>query len=216
VDNRGDTTWFGKSKLTKLKAETEKIACIGWGSLVPNPGSLPIDGSWRNDGPQLRVEFARESAGHHMTLVICSDVESVPPVSTYWTLLEITDMDAARKALGLREYADARDGWIARHIGFWDARAGRKQGACADSIASWGAEKKLRGAVWTDLPYGFIASRNLMPSADEVLAHLQKLAPDKLAIAKAYVEIAPNQTDTPFRRRFAKDLGWIGSMAKAE
>jgi hypothetical protein len=71
-----------------------RIACIGWGSLIWNPGDLPLYGNWENDGPDLPVEFGRESSGRRITLVVCDDVKRV---RTFWVLLNSTNVrDASR------------------------------------------------------------------------------------------------------------------------
>lgn len=59
----------------------------------------------------------------------------------------------------------------------------------------------LRGAVWANLPYGFKASRNVMPTADAVIAHIKALDAAARKEALRYVDIAPPQTDTMFRRK---------------
>src|SRR6266567_7385569 len=47
-----------------------KIAILGWGSLIPCPGDLRIQGDWHSNGPVLPVEFSRKSADGRLTLVI--------------------------------------------------------------------------------------------------------------------------------------------------
>ena len=55
------------------------IVCLGWGSLIWRPGDLPV-GDWRDDGPEIKVEFVRESTDHRLTLVLAriSDFAVVP------------------------------------------------------------------------------------------------------------------------------------------
>ena len=36
------------------------IVCLGWGSLVRDPGELPMRGNWQTAGPSLPIEFARK------------------------------------------------------------------------------------------------------------------------------------------------------------
>lgn len=173
------------------------FACIGWGSLVTDWGELPCDGVWREDGPGLPVEFARESLGGRITLVICPDVARI---GTYWTELKVTELSAARTALGRREYAAANQKWIADYIGYFDATSGTGHGAGLEAVTEWAASKSLRGVVWTNLPFGLRASRGTMPSADEIASHFAGLSVKDRDVALKYVRLAPKQTETAYRR----------------
>lgn len=185
------------------------IACVGWGSLVWNPRALPIRGVWHEDGPILPVEFARQSAGGPMTLVICP---GTVPVRTLWCLLDVNDMKSARQQLGTREYEKAAEttGWIEQNIGYIDMQSGARSGLAADAVAHWATVQGLSGAVWTSLPCGFAgkAQRGAMPSADAVLAYLRGLSDEPSEKAEAYIRNAPVQIDTPYRRIIARELGW--------
>jgi hypothetical protein len=46
------------------------IGCLGWGSLIRDQGKLPVRGTWQGDGPELPVEFARQSTNGRVTLVV--------------------------------------------------------------------------------------------------------------------------------------------------
>jgi len=187
-----------------MEAE-KKIACIGWGSLIWNPESLPCVGGWHHDGPMLPVEFARESARRKITLVICKDM---PEVQTLWTLLDVQDIATARQKLGLREYEAARPKWVEANIGFWDKSSGASHGEGAEAITAWAQTRDLAGVVWTNLGYGFSASRGAMPSGAEIVAHLRDLEGAERADAEEYVRKAPHQVSTAYRELIIASLGW--------
>lgn len=181
---------------------TPRIACLAWGSLIWNPGDLPAIGEWQPNGPMLPVEFARESVDHRMTLVICEDVE---PVQTYWVLLNVPDLKTAIARLARREGITKR---VNADIGYFDGTLSTSSGLSADVVKAWGTRHELDGAVWTNLPWGFKDSRGVMPSGTEVVAHLAKLDGKVRDQAREYIENAPGQIDTAYRRMITNELGW--------
>ena len=183
------------------------IACIGWGSLIWDPRDLPMRGTWQDDGPLLPVEFARESGaranqrGDKVTLVICPDT---PRVRTFWTLLDVPDLTAARQHLARREGIAKR--WET-DIGYWDCGGNAGAGREAATIAAWAAANGLAAVVWTNLPCKF-DGKDTKPTGEQVVAFLRDLDDDKRPLAEAYVRQAPAAIDTPYRRMIAEQLGW--------
>lgn len=113
------------------------IACIGWGSLIWDPAGLPVSAPWRTDGPVLPLEFARQSKGDRVTLVI---VPNALPSPTFWAPFNTGDLSIAREALRLRE-GKTRDSWI----GQW-TRDVEPEGEITRVIGAWAAAKYVRRA----------------------------------------------------------------------
>ena len=114
------------------------IVCLGWGSLIWRPGSLPTIGDWHADGPELPVEFARQSRDDRITLVIEPGSERVPVL---WTRLTVGSVDAARRALADRE--DVCLLRFPRSIGHWsheDASPHRESPAIGEWARAKGAD----------------------------------------------------------------------------
>lgn len=184
------------------------IACIGWGSLVWDPRDLPLRGQWQNDGPLLPVEFIRESGakggerGDKITLVIHG---GAPRVRTYWALLDVPDLETARRRLAGREGISKR--WD-EDIGYVDCGSDARKGEEAEAVAAWAASLGLGAVVWTNLPCKFNGKIGAMPTAEDVIAFLENLDDTKRAGAEGYVRQAPPQIDTPYRRLIEQRLGW--------
>jgi hypothetical protein len=66
----------------------------------------------------------------------------------------------------------------------------------------------LDAAVWTNLPPKFGGNESLVPSAKQVVEHLDGLAAEKRRNAEAYIRRAPKQIDTDYRRLIESKLGW--------
>ncbi len=177
------------------------IVCIGWGSLIWCQKTLPVLGDWNSDGPELPIEFARESSGRRITLVVC---EGAPAVTTFWARLDVTTLDAAKNALAEREGIKPRN--ISTSIGHW-SKAGRSIHPGVDAIAAWAVQKGADAVVWTALKPK-LGDDYRVPAVAEVIAHLESLTGIELDAAEEYVRLAPKQIVMPYRTAIEKALGW--------
>lgn len=176
----------------------DRIACVGWGSLIWRSGRLPLDGRWRADGPELPVEYARESGDGRVTLVAVPDA---PPSRTFWTLLETDDLSDARRRLRRRERS--RPGTI----GAWPPPDGGEP-AALEAVARWARARGLDGVVWTALRPRFAEVEGRVPTRREVVDHLAGLRGARRARAERYVRRTPRQIRTPYRTAIERRLGW--------
>lgn len=178
-----------------------KIACLAWGSLVWNPRQLPVAGEWFKDGPLAPIEFTRQSDNGRITLVIDQIREPVPVL---WTYMSSSNLGEAQKALRDREGISAAN-WLTL-IGSW--KRGQRPPRGIPELPEWAEARALDAIVWTALAPRF-GGRNISPSADEVIAYLRGLSGHTLVCAKEYIERAPRQINTDYRRQIEAALGWL-------
>lgn len=177
------------------------IVCLGWGSLIWRPGSLPTINGWHADGPDLPVEFARQSRDGRITLVIEPSAERTPVL---WTWLEVRTVDAARKAL-----ADREDVCLSRYphsIGHWSLDGASRHQESA-GIGKWAKAKGVNAVVWTELKPRF-NNKLATPTCEEVVGYLRSLEGPKRTKAEEYVRKAPLQIRTDYREAIKLALGW--------
>ncbi len=181
------------------------IACLGWGSLVWDPRGLPIQGGWQEDGPLLPLEFARQSDDGRITLVI---VPGAAPLTTLWARMTLGEVAAAKEALAARE--GIRGVNRLSKIGGW--QHGEMPPALMPDLADWAHDRNLDAAIWTALQPGLehVAGP---PSAGDVLSYLRSLEEPTRSRAKEYVERAPRQIDTAYRRGIESKLGWLSARS---
>lgn len=168
------------------------IVCLGWGSLIWDPGALPVNSDWRTDGPSLPVEFARQSSDGRITLVL---TPGAAPVPVYWAELDVPSVDDAKERLAIRE--GVPDKFAHRSIGFWSPSAVSDH-RDADIIGKWAEGYGHRGVVWTALKPKF-GPNYITPNAGQVIQYLQALTGEPQRRAEEYVRKAPVQIATAYR-----------------
>lgn len=177
-----------------------RIVCLGWGSLIWNREKLPIasePNAWRDDGPELPVEFARQSSGDRLTLVLMG---AGPTSRMLWTEMGVLDLACARQCLAVREKS------AIKRIGVWPGGPGY---AHEDTISDWARNKNIDGVVWTALGPKYDGQDDVAPTEAEALAYLRGLiAAGTSGYAEEYVRKAPAQIRTPYRSAMEREFGW--------
>jgi hypothetical protein len=176
------------------------IACLGWGSLVWDPRELPIQRHWFEDGPLVKVEFARQSKDQRITLVLEEDAS---PVRSLWAVMGATDICDAREALGRREGLSQKN-WR-RDIGAWP---NDQPPSTILGLPEWAETRKIDCVVWTALRPKFNGKESKTPTEEDVVKHLRRLVGIERDVAEEYVRRAPRQIDTKYRRRIEAELNW--------
>ena len=182
------------------------IVCLGWGSLIWDHRNLPAGGQWRNDGPGLPVEFARQSQDGRMTLVIADKSEPIPVL---WTRLELNRLDDARHALAHREGISFAN--LDLSVGYWSETL-RSTHTQAGLIGKWAGNIGASAVVWTALKPRF-GGKSVTPSCGQVLSYLSELSGNARHRAEEYVRRAPAQISTRYRDAIERELGWTVQAA---
>ncbi|MGH0003872.1 hypothetical protein ACQU0X_27680 [Pseudovibrio ascidiaceicola] len=164
---------------------------------------MPILHEWREDGPNLPIEFARKSADGRMTLVVCREGTECP---TLWNTLSSTSLEEAREALTKREGLPST-----KNAAFWSS-SGASDHYGAELVKVWAEKHGFAGVVWTGLPpkSPITDKNNDHPSIDDVISHLSSLKGHSANRAEEYVRKAPTQIATAYRARIVEEFGWRG------
>ena len=186
------------------------IVCLGWGSLIWDPRTLPRRGRWRLDGPRLPIEFAREAADKRITLVV---TEGAPVLDVLWIELDVPSLVQAKRALAHRE--KITDASIERDVGYCDGGQTSPYPIAA-TVAAWAEQREVGAVVWTGLRPGFREKRGTVPAITDVLGHLRGLDGGERDRAERYIRRAPEQIRTPYRDAIQRELGWtfVGTGAE--
>jgi len=178
-----------------------KIACLGWGSLVWNPGSLLIRREWFLDGPILPIEFARCSNDGRLTLVI---TENAKHVRALWSLMATDELKLAKKSLLVREGIPEKKS--DEFIGCLVVNE-EQSDQLKIIIKEWAITLNLDAVVWTNLPpkYNNVAQ---VPTMEQAVNYLRDLDINARTLAEEYIRKTPKQIDTDYRRQFEIEFGW--------
>lgn len=177
------------------------IAFIGWGSLIWDPRELPIAAHWNTDGPEIRVEYQRQSRDGRLTLVLSPEAQLV---RSLWAQYDGTDLHSAQASLAGREGISLTN--AGRLVGVWER--GDPSPQCLPSLDRWAEEKSAVAVLWTALLPRFDGNTVESVSLDEALSYLRVLTGTQRIAAEEYVRRTPQQIATRFRKQIEEQLGW--------
>ena len=152
------------------------------------------------DGPLVPVEFTRQSDNGRITLVIDPQAASV---RVLWAVLALNELAAVRQALREREGITVKK-WE-QLIGVWQSQT--PPPVQIPELPDWAAGHGIDAVIWTALLPKF-GGEPVRPPVDQILNHLRQLRGDARDRAQEYIERAPQQVDTEYRRRIERELGW--------
>lgn len=180
----------------------EKMAVLGWGSLIwdPNPQFDQYVEKWLPDGPQLPIEFVRISKKRSNALTLVIDRTIGTKVHTLYAISKRTDPGNVISDLQAREETPN-----AENIGFVnllkeDEYRGDEE--IRKVIKTWASERKIQFVAWTNLKTTLTYTDNFIESAIE---HLKSLDVRGIREAIRYIVNAPPQIDTCLRQALRND-----------
>jgi len=193
--------------MVQARMHVARIACLAWGSLVWDTGEhpLPLRTKWKNDGPELPIEFARisDSRNGALTLVL---FPKVAPSKTLWAEMELKTISEAIGVLSHREQTSVRN------IGFWQKTGEFKSPVIPtlpSDISKWASDRNLEGVIWTALSSNFIERLKKPLTPENAIEYLRSLTGSKgFPKAEEYFRKAPMQIETEVRRVVRGKLGW--------
>lgn len=177
------------------------VACLAWGSLVWNPGELPIDGRWHSDGPGVQVEYLRQSKDGRLTLVLEASASIVPAL---WARMQSNDLPSAVTALAARENIGPKS--TPKFIGSWSK--GQTEPDLVHGLADWAYTNDIEHVIWTALP-PFFDGQQVTATKEQALSYLRGLSGEAKEKSEQYVRMTPSQVRTRYRRVIEETLHWV-------
>ena len=186
----------------------EKIAVIGWGSLLWDLDDLSphVAGDWAvAEGPRLPFEFVRVSPKRKQALVVVID-------ETHGVECATSHIQSARgRLMEAVEDLARRERTVPDQIGFADCAGQRVQSRhtfVAENIRDWLSTSGYDGAVWTDLGGNYRETLGEPFSIEGAIRYLRTLTGESLIEARRYIESAPENVETPLRAALRHEDWW--------
>jgi len=183
-----------------------KIAVVAWGSLIWDTRDLAVAADFKPTGLSLPIEFCRVSADGRLTLVLEETLGA--PCVVYYAPSTFSELDAAIENLRAREKMPSatRVGFVNLITHQVNREIEARQSGSIRAILKWAKETKHDAVIWTALGMKFKESTGVKFSVEAAVRYLERLSPEKLSLALAYIRRAPPEVQTPVR--IATDLRW--------
>jgi len=174
---------------------SEKIALLGWGSLLWEDSSEfdALHGNWQDDGPILKIEFSRISVSRSGALTLVIDPQNGVSVRVAYCLSKRPKISEVIEDIRKREKTSVRN------IGYF-CTTGQSRSRSRESLKSildWTSDRDLNGVVWTDLPSNFEKMRGQPFTVANAIEYLHTLDEEARAKANEYFRKAPDFVRTP-------------------
>lgn len=185
-----------------------KIAILAWGSLIWQPKTLEFDTlfGWNENGPLLRIEFARISKDGRLTLVI---TENAVNVQTFYAISSYKTINEAILNLAIREGSGRNS------IGYYNKLEDKISGNYffKNSILDWIKDTDIDAVIWTNLGENWKIKNEKGDIIREIkpenrIDYLKELKGNTSALAEEYIRRTPPQIATAYRKQIEEELNW--------
>lgn len=175
------------------------IAILGWSSLIWKPQDLPCEGSWKQGGPVLPLEFTRVKTARPLTLVL-DPVNGVDcPTQFVWS--SRTNLADAIKDLQERENASPEEtGYIDLQQNLSSIQDHPQQINVDRIVRQWCHKQQIPVAVWTAIPPNFTQELGVEFSVEAGMHYFEQLPESDQDSVTEYIQKTPPEITTPLRQ----------------
>ena len=176
------------------------ITILGWSSLIWKPQGLPCEGSWRQGGPILPLEFTRVRTARPLTLVL--DPVNGVNCPTQFIRSSRSRLADAIADLQVREKAAPEEiGYIDLERNLSSIHVYPHQIDVSPMVQKWCQQQQVSAAIWTAIPPNFTEELGVDFSVDAATQYFGQLSHVEQESVMEYVHNTPPEIQTPFRQQ---------------
>jgi hypothetical protein len=188
---------------------SKRIAILAWGSLTwdDDPKFDAFNSQrleWKDDGPQLPLEFSRISETRSNSLTLVIDPENGTRCQVAFALSERQTIEDTIKDLADRE--SITDLTLIGSVWTSPVALPNDRSIEFGTIHEWARSHGLDGVVWTALSSNFQSKTGMSFNVANAVAYVGTLKGEGRLKAREYVERAPKFIETPAREPLRVEL----------